>query len=95
MLIVMEGIKKGLRVSMFEEATIVIDKETKSTALFFAKDAGITKDSSRKLKACWRRKEERGREGERGGRFLSSGRPGGRIEDGVLLVTCHPFFGVR
>ena len=31
---------------MFEEATI------KSTALFFAKDAEITKDSSRKLKAC-------------------------------------------
>lgn len=46
---------------MFEEATIIIDK---STALFFAEDADITKDSSRKLKACWRRKkkEEGGRE---------------------------------
>lgn len=71
---------------MFEEATI-IDTETKSTALFFAKDAEITKDSSRKLKACWRRKEERGR--ERYGRFLSSGRPHGRIEDGIAIGGIH------
>lgn len=39
MLIVMCWIKQGLRVKKFEEATI-IDSEAKSTALFFATDAG-------------------------------------------------------
>ena len=84
---------------MFEEATIIDNKGRRAQLYFCKGDTVITKDSSRKLKACWRGKEE-GREereergkGREGGRFLSSGRPDGRIGDGVAIggILIMPF----
>ena len=74
---------------MFEEASI-IEKRQKSTALFFAKDAEITEDSSREIEGLLEKKRREGKNRKRRcGRFLSFGRPRGRIKDGVLLVASY------